>query len=295
MVKCARLSIHSRWLGTPNNHPLIQTFSVFAAAPALISALELIYSRRRDLLHFIRLLPRFFLAEVLYLATGKELGDPVHNSQLSVSLNSLEAQSPVQAGETDWVLLQRVTTTSPEISSSRSPARISGKFLAEEPNQLGDSTLCPPVLTELEGDHTLSERVRPPAPLTVNVPLAMLKDIIPILPQNESIIESFESICTTHGLDPPVKEFVMEITRGDHEKKWCVVRPQLPLARVYPTFAIDPAPLQARQPIEPTALRCEQSEKAKNLLSFLYVLRVVFSSPLEWAIYIYILTLRGAE
>jgi hypothetical protein len=55
---------------------------MFSAFPPLISVAKLCYLRRLDLLHFLRRLPRSFLAEVVFLLAGKVLDPPIRDSRL---------------------------------------------------------------------------------------------------------------------------------------------------------------------------------------------------------------------
>ena len=62
--------------------------SIFAAVPPLIPAAGLIYANRLDLLLFFRRLPRLFLTEVRYLATGIEPGPPDQDNHLPFNITS---------------------------------------------------------------------------------------------------------------------------------------------------------------------------------------------------------------
>ena len=58
---------------------------MFATVPPLISTVELIYSRRWDLLYFLRSLPKLCLAEGRYLLTRVKLDPPAENGCLPIA------------------------------------------------------------------------------------------------------------------------------------------------------------------------------------------------------------------
>jgi hypothetical protein len=55
---------------TSIDSPPIQVLSIFTVFPPLILVAKLFYLHRWDLLHFLRRLPRSFLAEAIFLLTG---------------------------------------------------------------------------------------------------------------------------------------------------------------------------------------------------------------------------------
>ena len=52
-----------------------------------------------------------------------------------------------------------------------------------------------------------------PTPLVTDVPLAVVRDIIPALLQGKATIESIELICAVHKLNPLLTEPIVEIVR----------------------------------------------------------------------------------
>lgn len=50
-----------------------------------------------------------------------------------------------------------------------------------------------------------------PAPPVLGLPLAVIHDLIPVLLQSETTMESVESVCADHRLSPQVTEFILQV------------------------------------------------------------------------------------
>lgn len=116
--------------------------------------------------------------------------------------------------------------------------------LPEGSRQSRASVSDSPVHPGPQREYTPSERARSPAPVVPDVPLAVVRDIIPALLRNETSVESVELICAVHGLGTFVTEsitqIVMENSSPARGQQRCVVL-QLLLPRdwdlYYPTKA----------------------------------------------------------
>jgi hypothetical protein len=87
---------------------------VFSAFPPLISAAKLCYLHRLDLLHFLRRLPRSFLAEVVFLLTGIVRSPPTRDAHLPFNIASYP-EKPTLAKPTDRTITHDRRTRQPPL------------------------------------------------------------------------------------------------------------------------------------------------------------------------------------
>ena len=196
---------------------------MFAAVPPLISTMTLVYSRRWDLLRFLRRLPRLCLAEVRYLATGIEL-DPLvqenHLSSIRPTLPRLQEVSVVVLG----VSLSPIVLNSCSLSDQPPEGPRQSQVLT---TSLPDS----PVHLSPQREYASLERIRSPTPVVTDVPLAVVRDIIPALLRNKTTVDSVGLVCAIHKVSPPAAESIMQIVRENlspaRRQQWCVVSSSL--------------------------------------------------------------------
>ena len=179
----------------------------------------LVRSRRLGLARSRRQLWRLCLAEVKYLATGIELDPPVQGNRLSSihpTLPRLQEVSVVVLGVSlSQIVLNSCSLSEPPPEGPR------------EPQALTTSLQDSPVHPLPQREYSSSERVRPPTPVVTDVPLAVVRDIIPTLLRNRRTADSVGLVCAIHKLSPPVTESIMEIVRENlspaRRHQWCVV------------------------------------------------------------------------
>lgn len=182
-----------------------QVLSVFAAVPPFIFTVKFVYSRRWDLLRFLRRLPRLCLAEVMYLATGVELDPPAPVDHLPSTHSTLPRLQEVSV-LLPYILLSLIVL---HLCSPRDS-------LPEQPQQPHDLTASLPdslIHPEPRQESGPSERDRSFNHVVTDVPLAVVHDIIPALLRNKTTAESIELICVVHKLSPLARESIVQLVR----------------------------------------------------------------------------------
>ena len=184
--------------------------SVLAILPPVISAVKFVYSRRWDLLHSVRRLLRLCRAGVMYL---------VNCIKPALARDTrLPSTRPISLSPR--LALQEVSVTFPNpsppltLTHTHSPRDI----LPEESQQPEDRTLSLPDLPIQPGsqrDRALPKLPQSSSSLVVDVPLAVVHDIILTYRYGTITIESVESICALHGLSPLIMESILQAMRGD--------------------------------------------------------------------------------
>ena len=199
------------------NRPLAQVLTILTTTQIFILAAQLIYSRRWDLVRFIRRFPRLFFVEMMFLFHGIE----PHPSPTLPTSHLPGSHSTIRSGDADGredagsstsgVELREVSVASPQM-----PTHSPHESLPKESRQSGDT--APGYsdalgFTEPDSDDTRNNCAGPPKCPTTDVPLTAVQDIILAISQKKTTIESLELICATHGLNPLVTGSVLQVAR----------------------------------------------------------------------------------
>lgn len=187
--------------------------SVLTALPPFLSTVKLAYSYRRDLLSTVRRLPELFWIEIVYLVTGEELDLLTWRSYLPFTYRTSLLCGLQVSSTFSNILLQHI---GPNSHRRREP-----------PPTESQQPWVPAAIPSDTLVHTGPQRHSTPAPPVLGLPSALIHDLIPVLLQSETAVESVESVCADHRLSPQVTELIVQVVENSllavHERQRYIV------------------------------------------------------------------------